>query len=137
MPKGMMIVFSLLILPVPTAVTSAQSKPDFSDVAERINKTLVAGRVPAMSVAVVQHGRIIWEHGFGWADRERNIPATANSPFYLASVTKSLTSTAIMVLRQSGKLDLDRSINDYLGPAKVHSPMWDSNQATVDRKSVV
>ena len=133
MPKGMMIVLSLLILLIPTGVTTAQSKPDFSDVAERINKTLAAGRVPAMSVAVVQHGQIIWEHGFGWADREQHIPATANSPFYLASVTKSLTSTAVLVLRQSGKLDLDRSINDYLGPAKVHSPMWDTNQATVRR----
>ena len=133
MPKGMMIILSLLIVPIPTGVTSAQSRPDFADVAERIDKTLVAGRVPAMSVAVVQHGRILWEHGFGWADREQHIAAAADSPFYLASVTKSLTATAIMVLRQSGKLDLDRSINNYLGPAKVHSPMWDADQATVRR----
>ncbi len=133
MPKGMMIVFSLLILLIPTGVTSAQSKPDFADVAERINKALVAERVPAMSMAVVQHGQIIWEHGFGWANRERHIKATANTPFYLASVTKSLTATAIMVLRQSGKLDLDSPINNYLGPAKIHSPMWNPQEATVRR----
>lgn len=60
MPKGMMIILSLLIVPIPTGVTSAQSRPDFADVAERINKTIVAGRVPAMSVAVVQHGPRAW-----------------------------------------------------------------------------
>jgi CubicO group peptidase (beta-lactamase class C family) len=46
-------------------------------------------------------------------------------------VSKSLTSTALMVLQQSGKFDLGAPINKYLGPAKVHSPMWDADQATV------
>ena len=89
--------------------------------------------MPAISVAVTQNGRIVWERGFGWADRERHTRATAETPFYLASVTTSLTSTALMLLRESGKLDLDSPVNLYLGAVKVHSPMWSANEATVRR----
>jgi CubicO group peptidase (beta-lactamase class C family) len=110
-----------------------QANPDFSAVGEQIKQTLAAGSVPAMAVAVTQHGRIIWEQGFGLADREKHVEATANTPFYLASITKSLTSTAVLELQQSGKVDLDRPLNNYLGPAKLHSPTWDANQATVRR----
>ncbi len=112
---------------------NAQRAPDFSQIEQQINRLLVADQVPAMAVAVTRHGKIVWEHGFGWADRERHFKATANTPFYLASVTKSLTSTAVMVFAKSGKLDLDSPINNYLGPAKVRSPMWNPQDATVRR----
>ena len=105
----------------------AQSAAEFSLIENQIKLALVADKVPAMAVAVAHHGRIVWEQGFGWADREHRIPATANTPFYLASVTKSLTSTAIMVLQQDGSLELDKPVNTYLGQAKVHSPMWNAS----------
>ncbi len=111
----------------------SQTPPPFAAAARQIESVVKSGAVPGMAVAVTQHGHIVWEQGFGWADRERRIRATANTPFYLASVTKSITATALMALRGSGKLDLNRPINDYLGTAKVHSPMWDASQATVWR----
>ncbi len=112
---------------------AGQTPPKFSKVGDQIRSVVATGAVPAISVAVSQHGRVVWEQGFGWADRERHIPATAETPFYLASVTKSLTSTALMVLRESGKLNLDNPVNLYLGAVKVHSPMWSANEATVRR----
>jgi CubicO group peptidase (beta-lactamase class C family) len=127
-----LILFAATLLGGVTAI-NAQRAPDFSPIEPQINRLLVADHVPAMAVAVTRRGKIIWEQGFGWADRERHIKATANTPFYLASVTKSLTSTAVMVLIQSGKIDWDSSINNYLGPAKVHSPMWNPQDATVRR----
>jgi hypothetical protein len=50
--KKMLIILSLLT-PISAGVMHAQSRLGFAEVAERINKTLVAGRVPAMSVAKV------------------------------------------------------------------------------------
>lgn len=111
----------------------SQTQADFSPAAEQIQKLVASGAVPGMAVAVTRHGAIVWEQGFGWADRDRRVRATADTPFYLASVTKSLTSTAVMALQHSGKLDLDAPINRYLGAAKVHSPMWNANEATVRR----
>ena len=111
----------------------AQTPPQFSNVEDQIRSITGDGAVPAIALAVTLHGHIVWEQGFGWADRERHIRATSETPFYLASVTKSLTSTALMVLRDSGKVDLDAPLNLYLGEAKMHSPIWDADEATVRR----
>jgi CubicO group peptidase (beta-lactamase class C family) len=89
--------------------------------------------VPGLAVAVTKEGKIIYERGFGWADRERGLRATPNTPFALASVSKSITATAIMQLFERGRLNLDAPVNDYLGPAKVHSPHWKAAESTVRR----
>lgn len=72
--------------------------------------------VPALAVAVAWHGEILWEEGFGWADRERGIPATPHTPFPVASVSKPITATALMKLAETGRVDLDRPVDDYLPP---------------------
>lgn len=89
--------------------------------------------VPGLAVAVTKEGKIIYERGFGWADRERGLRSTPNTPFALASVSKSITATAIMQLFERGKLNLDAPVNDYLGAAKVHSPHWNASESTVRR----
>ena len=86
-----------------------------------------------MAVAVVLNGRTLWEEGFGWADRERRIAATEHTMYYTASVTKTFTTTALMMLQEQKRLDLDRPVNDYLGSAKLSSPSWDPAGATVRR----
>jgi CubicO group peptidase (beta-lactamase class C family) len=92
-----------------------------------------AASIPSIAVSVVQGKQILWEEGFGLADREQRIPATSHTSFYLASVTKAITGTALMVLVDHQKINLDHPVNEYLGSAKVHSPMWDTTQATVRR----
>jgi CubicO group peptidase (beta-lactamase class C family) len=89
--------------------------------------------VPGLAVAVTRDGKIIYERGFGWADRERGLRATPKTPFALASVSKSITATAIMQLFERGRLNLDAPVNDYLGSAKVHSPHWNAAESTVRR----
>jgi CubicO group peptidase (beta-lactamase class C family) len=109
------------------------SKPDFTRIERYVQEHMAAESVPSVAIAVGRGGEILWEEGFGWADQENGIRATAYTPYFLASVTKSLTGTALMVLQERGKLDLDHPVNDYLGSARVHSPMWDPAQATVRR----
>jgi CubicO group peptidase (beta-lactamase class C family) len=45
-----------------------------------------------MSVAVAQHGHVLWVQGFGWADREQRIPATEHTKYVLASITKPISA---------------------------------------------
>jgi CubicO group peptidase (beta-lactamase class C family) len=89
--------------------------------------------IPGVAVAVVRRGQIVWEEGFGWADRENRNQVNEHTMFYLASITKAITATAILMLHERKELDLDHPINDYLGPARVSSPVWDANAATVRR----
>ena len=108
-----------------------QSKPDFSKVRKSIEERV--SRIPSISVAVARNGEILWEEGFGWADRTNRIPATEHTMYYTASVTKSFTATALMILYQRKKVDLDRPVNDYLKEAKLSSPAWNPAEATVRR----
>lgn len=103
----------------------------FDEVREFIRGQLTATSTPSIAVAVAQDGKIIWEEGFGWADRERRIVATEHTVYSLASISKPITTTGIMVLAQSGQLDLDRPANDYLGNAKLRARVGNANDATV------
>jgi CubicO group peptidase (beta-lactamase class C family) len=116
-----------------TTTTTQKHKPDFGKVRTYIQEQMATQSVPSIAVAVARGKEILWEEGFGWADRQNDIKASAHTPYYLASVTKSLTGAALVMLQEQGKLDLDRPVNDYLGAAKLHSPMFAPSQATVRR----
>lgn len=97
----------------------ADSQSRFAGARAVIEKMLQAKQLPSVAVAVIKDGKIIWEEGFGLADVERKIAATAHTPYSLASVTKPITATAIMTLNQAGKLNLDAPIEQYLGNLKL------------------
>ena len=69
--------------------SNTREKPDFSKVRKLIQEQLATTSIPSISVAVVRRGEIIWEEGFGFADRENHIPATEHTMYYLASVSKT------------------------------------------------
>lgn len=69
--------------------------------------------IPGLSAAVVSRGRIIWDAGFGFADVERRIAATADTPYRIASITKTFTSTLLLQCVERGTLNLDESMRRY------------------------
>jgi CubicO group peptidase (beta-lactamase class C family) len=69
--------------------------------------------IPGVSAAVVSAGRIVWEGGFGYADVERRIPATADTPYRVASITKTFTSTLLLQCVERGALNLDQPVRLY------------------------
>lgn len=66
------------------------------------------------SVAFVENGQVTYSNGFGFADREREIPATASTLYRAASMTKTMTAVAILKLQKAGKLNINDPINHYL-----------------------
>ncbi len=114
-----------------TALTTADDH--FEPVRERIAKALVDHNVPSICVAVAHQGEIIWEQGFGWADRENRITANEHTLYSLASISKPFTATGLMVLVEQNKLDLDKPTNDYLGVAKLRARRGDAADATLRR----
>jgi CubicO group peptidase (beta-lactamase class C family) len=98
-----------------------------------IHKLVHEQGVPSISVAVAKDGKVLWEEGFGWADRERRIRATPHTPYATGSTLKPMTATAIMALHERGKLNLDAPIEDYIGPLQLKSAGGEKSQATVRR----
>src|SRR5689334_12896661 len=105
----------------------------FDSVRAFIHERLVEDVLPSIAVAVAHQGQIVWEEGFGWADREKRILASSHTMYSLASISKPITATGLMILRERGVLDLDRPIDDYLGEAKVVARVGDAEMATVRR----
>ena len=110
-----------------------QSRPDFSEVRKLIQTQMAARGIPSISIAVAQHGEIIWEEAFGLADKEKGIAATSDTMYYVASVSKTFTATGLKVLEERKQIDFDRPINDYIKPMAVSSPLWNTKEATVGR----
>jgi CubicO group peptidase (beta-lactamase class C family) len=105
----------------------------FEAVRELIRRKIEQEEAPSITVAVMRNGEIIWEEGFGWADKENKRAATVHTPYRLGSVSKPITSTAIMVACERGLVNLDRPINEYLSQAKVRAAIGDATGATVRR----
>lgn len=105
----------------------------FDGVRAFIQREMVERQIPSVAVAVARDGKIIWEEGFGWADRENRIKATPHTMYSLASISKPITATGLMILKERGKLDLDRPINEYLGQARVNVRLGNPAEATVRR----
>src|SRR5687768_10070663 len=101
--------------------------PDFSAVRQLIRERMAKDSLPGLTIAVARGDSILWEEGFGWANRERRVPATPHTPFYLASLSKTITATAVMVLHEQGRLNLDRPANEYLGNTRLWNPRWDAS----------
>ena len=74
----------------------------------------LATRIPGMQVAVAVNGKLVWSEGFGYADAERKKPVTRETQFRIASVSKPLTATAVALLYEQGKLDLDAPVQRYV-----------------------
>jgi len=72
------------------------------------------GLTPAISVAVVENGRLAYARAFGVADVTAKTPATPQTRFRIASVTKMITAVAVMQLVEAGRVRLDEKVAAYL-----------------------
>ncbi len=107
--------------------------PDFGPVRDQIVALMRWNGVPSIAVAVARDGEILWEEGFGWADRARRHRADEHTMYSLASVSKPLTATAIMVLRERGQLRLEQPLHELLPPPGLRAGAGDLSLATVER----
>lgn len=109
--RAILFVVALAMLSYPTvAQISAAQKQAIDNLARSY---IADHHVPGLSLAVVVHGRVALAEGYGLADVENNVPATADTVYRVASLSKPVTATAAMKLVEAGKLDLDAPIQKY------------------------
>ncbi|WP_325542558.1 serine hydrolase domain-containing protein [Sphingopyxis sp.] len=76
---------------------------------------LERGRAAGAVVVVVKDGQILTQRGFGFADMAKRRPVDPETTlFKQASVSKTITWTAVMQMVEAGRIDLDKDINAYL-----------------------
>ena len=78
--------------------------------------------IPGLSIALVDGDEVVWAEGFGMADAESGVRATARTVYRVGSVSKLFTDIAAMQLVERGEIDLDRPVQDYLPDFRPQSP---------------
>ena len=78
--------------------------------------------VPGMAVAVVQDGRIVFEKGYGVRRMGSPEPVDAHTLFAVGSTTKAFTVATLLMLADSGKVDLDAPVRRYLPQLELKDP---------------
>jgi CubicO group peptidase (beta-lactamase class C family)/D-alanyl-D-alanine dipeptidase len=78
--------------------------------------------LPALSIALVDDQRIVWARGFGYANPADSTPATAETPYRVASVSKLFTDIGVMQLVEQGTLALDSPVTTYLTDFAPQNP---------------
>ncbi len=107
--------------------------PQFQDLRRSILEQLSADSIPSLAVAVVKDGRLIWEEAFGHSDIERRAPATRATRYPIASISKAVTATALMLLVERGELALDDPVNKHLESPGVRAEIGAAGNMTLKR----
>ncbi len=97
------------------------SRAAVTHVADSIAESVTRnGGVAGLAIAVLRGNDTLVMKGYGSADLENDLPATAQTVYRIGSVTKQFTSVAIMQLVQQGKLSLDDDVTKYVPNAPTH-----------------
>ena len=86
--------------------------------------------VVGLSISVIENNKISYSQGFGYADIDKSIKTDTNTIYRIASISKSITASAIMKLYEEGKFKLDDDINDYLNGFEVRNPNFPDEKIT-------
>lgn len=95
-----------------------------------ITLLLKIGHYPSMSACIIYNSSVLWKKGYGFADIERQKSATEQTIYIVASITKTITSTALMQLYEQGFFQLDDDINQYL-PFALRNPNFPEDPITI------
>lgn len=93
-----------------------------------VQHEMAQNKVAGLSLALVDDQRVVWAQGFGFADVEQGIPASAETLYRVGSISKLFTDTAAMQLAERGQLDIDKPIQHYL---PVFAPKMSQSSATI------
>ena len=109
--------YSLVLLFLFYSCQPAPEKASFDpiELRERLHQVVDKHELMGMAVLLLSDGEVLWQSNYGLANRATNKPVDKNTLFRVASISKTVTATAVMQLVEAGKLDLDQEASTYLG----------------------
>lgn len=108
-----------------SSVTLSAPLPKWAGAVEQgrqvVRANVIEQNLPGISVTVGVGGDIVWAEGFGWADLATRVPVSPVTRFRIGHASIALTSAAVGLLREKGRLHLDHDIQEYV-PAFPKKP---------------
>lgn len=96
----------------PVAMTQV-ARPD---VDTYVQEMVTQHKLPALSLAVMEDGQLVYAKAYGYANLESAVPAKPEDRFEIGSISKSFVALGVMMLVEEGKVDLEARAETYLGP---------------------
>lgn len=90
-----------------------------SETIDGIERFMRKRKVKGLSIALTTNEKILWAEGFGYADKDNKIPATAKTIYRVGSISKLFTALAVMQLAEQNKLQIDSPIQCYIPEFKI------------------
>ena len=100
--KMMVFAMGMLAMMPMTGGLAGMTRADSVD--DYLKSEMARRHIPGMTVAVVQNGKVVKEQGYGLADMELSVPATPDTVYMLASISKQFTAVGVMLLVREGKV---------------------------------
>jgi len=98
-----------------------------SAIADELTQDSISG----VSVALVDDQRIVYARGFGFADKSRRIPSSADTVYRAGSISKLFTALAAMQLAEQGRLNIDQPVTNYDPGFRIVVPFDDAKPITL------
>lgn len=99
------------------ACASAQAAPAagarYASLDIMLDREMTKLAMPSVSAALMDHGKLVWTGARGWADKDKGVKATPDTPYNVASLTKPMTGVVLMQLVERGQLSLDTPMQRY------------------------
>jgi CubicO group peptidase (beta-lactamase class C family) len=134
--------------PAPLRAAIQQSDQTFEEIAALVTAKMTEYRVPGVGLGILKNGRVM-TRGFGVTNLDDPQPVTPDTLFTIASISKTVTATAVMKLIEQGRAELKAPIQKYLPDFRVqdektsrevsfwhlltHTPGWEGQLSTEDR----
>jgi CubicO group peptidase (beta-lactamase class C family) len=102
-------------------------------IAATIQRSVDDGRIAGGVALVARHGKVVYLQAVGMADREAKKPMRADNIFRICSMTKPITSVAVMMLYEEGRFTLNEPVSDFLPEfkkMKVLDPPWPQDKTS-------
>lgn len=100
--------------PPPPQLSTGQQQEAIDHLSRFINHEMQQAHAQGLSIAIVSDQTIVWEQGFGWANKEMQHPANAQTLYRTGSISKLLTDLGALQLAASGRLNLDAPVHQVL-----------------------
>lgn len=112
----LLVASTLLALAPPNhaQVETAEQRGAIEVLEATLDAAMEASPSPGLAVALVNERGAVWSRGYGYADLARQRPVTTDTPFLLASVSKTFIAAAMMTEVEAGRLELEQPVNDVL-----------------------
>src|SRR6266498_4949779 len=107
---------AVILLSAPGIIAAQTVNIDrvIAEVEPEIQRTLLEGKIPSASIALIAGDRVIWTGAYGYSNLWARTPATTNTVYLIGSTFKAMSTIALLQQMEQGKFKLDDPVNRYL-----------------------